>query len=101
MALQKSPVILFPTLSNMGTHMKTTIEIRDDLMKAAKALANRQGTTLRAIIERGIRTTLKEEQIAKRYELADKSVKGKGLQADFRQATWADLRDAAYRERGS
>ena len=85
----------------MGSRMKTTIEISDDLMKAAKALARKQGTTLRSIIERGIRTTLKEEQRGSHYQLADKSVKGKGLQDDFQQAKWADIRDAAYRERGS
>jgi Arc/MetJ family transcription regulator len=81
--------------------MKTTIEIQDDLMKAAKALARKHGTTLKSIVERGIRTTLKEEQQSSLYELADKSVKGNGLQADFRQATWTDLRDAAYKEHGS
>jgi predicted transcriptional regulator len=81
--------------------MKTTIEIQDDLMKAAKALARKQGTTLKSIIEQGIRTRLKEEQRSTHYELADKSVKGRGLQADFQQAKWADIRDAAYRERGS
>jgi Arc/MetJ family transcription regulator len=85
----------------MGYLMKTTIEIQDDLMQAAKALARKQGTTLKSIIERGIRTTLKEEQRNSHYELADKSVKGKGLQADFQQARWADIRDAAYREHGS
>jgi predicted transcriptional regulator len=85
----------------MATHMKTTIEIQDDLMKAAKALARKQGTTLKSILERGIRTILKEEQRSSRYELADKSVKGKGLQADFQQATWTDIRDAAYRGHGS
>jgi len=54
--------------------MKTTIEIPDDLMKKAKALAARRGTTLRSIIERGIRTTLNEERRFLRYELPDRSV---------------------------
>jgi predicted transcriptional regulator len=48
----------------MGAMMKTTIEIQDDLMKAAKALARKQGTTLRSIVERGIRTTLNVERDA-------------------------------------
>ena len=30
--------------------MKTTIELPDDLLRAAKAIAGRRGTTLRAII---------------------------------------------------
>ncbi len=94
-------MVWFPVKSVMGTRMKTTIEIQDDLMKAAKALARKHGTTLKSIIERGIRTTLKEEQQSANYELADKSVKGKGLQTDYQQATWADVRDTVYRERGS
>ena len=32
------------------THMKTTIELPDDLLRAAKAIAGRRGTTLKAII---------------------------------------------------
>lgn len=94
-------VIWFAILIIVGSRMKTTIEIQDDLMKAAKALARKQGTTLKSIVERGIRTTLREEQRSSDYELADKSVKGRGLQADFQQATWSAIRDAAYREHGS
>ena len=84
------PVVWFPIIIIMGTCMKTTIEIQDDLMKAATAFAREQGTTLRSIVERGIRATLKEEQRSSRYELAD-----------FQQATWTDIRDAVYREHGS
>lgn len=80
--------------------MKTTIEIPDDLMKKAKALAVRRGTTLRSIIERGIRTTLNEERRKTRYQLPDRSVTGKGLQPGFRHGEWADIRDAAYTGRG-
>ena len=80
--------------------MKTTIEIPDDLMKKAKALAARRGTTLRSIIERGIRTTLNEERSLVQYELPDRSVNGKGLQAGLQQGEWADIRDAAYTGRG-
>lgn len=94
-------MVRFPLSSNMGAHMKTTIEIQDDLMKSAKALARKQGTTLRSIIERGIRTTLKEDKESTRFKLADKSVPGNGLQPEFEQASWSDLRDTAYKGRGS
>lgn len=80
--------------------MKTTVEIPDDLMKKAKALAAKRGTTLRSIIERGIRTTLNEERRLARYELPDRSVSGKGLQAGFQHREWADIRNAAYTGRG-
>lgn len=81
--------------------MKTTIEIPDDLMKKAKALAARRGTTLRAIIEQGIRMTLSQERRAVPYELPDRSIAGKGLQAGFDHAEWSDFRDTAYKGRGS
>lgn len=84
----------------MSTHMKTTVEIPDDLMKKAKALAAKRGTSLRAIIERGIRSTLNEERRGVHFELPDRSVNGKGLQAGFKRGEWADIRNAVYSGRG-
>lgn len=80
--------------------MKTTIELPDDLMKKAKALAAKRGTTLRSIIERGIRATLKEDRRLEQYELLDRSVNGKGLQTGFQDSEWEEIRSAAYRGRG-
>lgn len=80
--------------------MKTTVELPDDLMKKAKALAARRGTTLRSIIERGIRMTLSEDRRAGHYELPDRSVNGKGLQTAAQKGEWADIRGAAYKGRG-
>jgi hypothetical protein len=39
----------------MVTHMKTTVEIPDALAKAAREAASREGTTMRALIEEGLR----------------------------------------------
>lgn len=80
--------------------MKTTVEIPDELMKKAKALAARRGTSLRSIIERGIRTTLSEERRRVQYELPERSVNGMGLQTGFKRGEWADIRNAVYTGRG-
>lgn len=39
----------------MGTHMKTTIDIADELLRKAKAEADRTGTTLKSITEQALR----------------------------------------------
>jgi hypothetical protein len=48
----------------MGTHMKTTIDLADDLYTRARQLAERRKTTLRAVIEDGIRLALQEAESA-------------------------------------
>ena len=80
--------------------MKTTIDLPDDLANKAKALAARRRTTLRAVIEEGIRMRLRAERATARFELRDASVAGEGLQPEFRDADWAAIRRAAYEVRG-
>ena len=80
--------------------MKTTVEIPDELLKKAKRLAVKRRTTLRAIIEQGIRNTLNEQKTEGGYVLPDKSIAGKGLQPEFTNKSWPDFRDAVYAGRG-
>ena len=42
----------------MGTHMKTTVEISDELFARARKAAEQQGTTLRNLIEEGLHMAL-------------------------------------------
>ncbi len=77
--------------------MKTTVELSDDLALEAKRYAARHGMTLRAVIEHGIRSTLRDEGGAvKPFTLRDASVDGTGLQAEFRDESWSRIREAAY-----
>ncbi len=86
----------------MGTHiMKTTIDITDDLAIKAKELAAKGGTTLRAVVEQGIRMALEDERLVQRYQLPDRSVQGRGLQPEFQNKPWSDILGAAHEGRSS
>ena len=80
---------------NMGAHMKTTIEISDALFITAKHHAAKRGVTLRALLEHGLRQTLKEAHPAPVHQPRDGRVKGRGLTAEARNAGWNAVLDAA------
>jgi hypothetical protein len=81
--------------------MKTTIEISDPLLREARKLAEREGITLRALMERGLRRVVAETRHGAPFKLRKASFKGRGLSADLRDATWDKLRDLAYEGRGA
>ena len=80
--------------------MKTTIEISDPLLREARKLAEREGVTLRALVERGLRRVVVETKPGAPFKLRRASFKGRGLQAEARGASWDRLRDLAYEGRG-
>ena len=80
--------------------MKTTIEISDTLLREARTLAEREGVTLRALVERGLYRVLAETKSRKPFKLRRASFKGKGLQAGVRDASWDKIRALAYEDRG-
>lgn len=79
--------------------MKTPIEISDDLARRARAHAAKEGTTLRSLVERGLREVLRADRERLRFELRDARVGGRGLQAEFRDADWQRIREAVYERR--
>lgn len=84
----------------MGTRMKTTVEISEQLARQARELAERERTTLRALIEAGLRAVLRERRRRSHFELRDASFRGRGLQPAFRAGRWEQIREAAYEGRG-
>jgi len=81
--------------------MKMTIDISDPLLREARKLAEREGVTLRALVERGLRRVVDEPTPRAPFKLRRASFKGKGLQADMRGESWSRLRDLAYEGRGA
>ena len=84
----------------MVPRMKTTVEISDALADEARAVARREKTTLRALIETGLRQVLRDRRRRARFELRDASFRGRGLRPEFRDGDWQRIREAAYEGRG-
>jgi hypothetical protein len=80
--------------------MKTTIELSDALLADARRVADRDGTTLRALVEEGLRSAIARRKSKARFRLSDGSFGGAGLQAPFSEGDWAAIRGAAYEGRG-
>ena len=80
--------------------MKTTVEIADPLLKQAREVAAREGVTLNALIERGLERVIDEARNPGPFKLRRAAFKGKGLQAEFRDASWETISEVAYEGRG-
>jgi hypothetical protein len=80
--------------------MKTTIEISDALLRAAKRRADERGTTLRALVEEGLRNLLEEAPPRGAFSLRDASVDGGGLQPGVREGSWERVAELIYDGRG-
>jgi Arc/MetJ family transcription regulator len=86
----------------MGAHMKTTIEIADALLTEAKRVAAREGVTVRALVEQGLRRVLEEKKRrAPGFKLRRASFKGRGLQQGSGDVSFDRLRELAYEGRGA
>lgn len=63
-------------------------------------MAEREGTTLRALVEEGLRGTLARRRMVRRFRLRDGSVKGEGLQPGIDLSNWDQIRSLIYEGRG-
>lgn len=85
----------------MVLHMKTTVEIVDPLLTEAKRLAAQEGTTVRALIEEGLRRVIEERCARPSVGLRKVSFGGNGLRPDVRAGSWERIRDLIYEGHGS
>jgi hypothetical protein len=81
--------------------MKTTLEISDALLREVRQAAAREGVTLRNLVERGLHRVLAETKNSVPFKLCSASFKGRGLQAELREAPRDTLRDLTYQDRGA
>ena len=69
--------------------MRTTVEINDELFRAAKRRASEQGTSLRAVIEQALRALLVGAETPRAYRLRWRTERGSlraGLDVSDRNA---------------
>ncbi|MBI4206174.1 MAG: DUF2191 domain-containing protein [Betaproteobacteria bacterium] len=80
--------------------MKTTVEIPDALLAEAKKVASREGTTVSALIEQGLRHAISQRRKGSPFRMRKVTFKGRGLSADAKTAGWDRLRELAFEVRG-
>jgi hypothetical protein len=84
----------------MGSHMKTTVEIPDELLARAKLAAARDKTTVRQLIEDGLRRVLADRAHRGTFRLRKASFRGDGLHPDVAGGDWSRIRERIYEGRG-
>jgi hypothetical protein len=80
--------------------MKTTIQIPDSLLEAARQVAARENTTLKALVEEGLRRVIDERKQSSGFRLRKVTFQGDGLQPDLEGNRWERIRKKAYEGRG-
>ena len=81
--------------------MKTTIDISDALLEEAKKVASQEHTSVRALIEHGLRRILAERKRSAPFKMRKASFKGKGLHPEIDPGAWERIRDLAYEGHGT
>jgi hypothetical protein len=79
--------------------MKTTVEIADGLLDEVRRVAAREGTTVRALIEAGLRREIERRKSGRPFRLRRATFKGRGLRPELSGAEWERIRDLAYEGR--
>ncbi len=83
------------------THMKTTIDIADDLFLRSKQISKERGVTLRELLSEGLIYAIEKRSATPVTHIKAVTFMGKGLAPEFKQASWGTIRDAAYEGHGS
>lgn len=82
--------------------MKTTVELPDQMLATLHAMAARERTTFRALLVAAVQQFLgsRAGRGGSRFRLRDGSVAGRGLVAGLKRASWSEISQVAYGDRG-
>lgn len=80
--------------------MKTTVYIPDALLEEARKIAARERTSIKALIEEGLRRTIDNRKQKSTFRLRKATFKGNGLHPDAAGASWEKIREMSYGGRG-
>ena len=81
----------------MVSHMKTTINIAEQLFETAKARAAQEGRTLKDLIEQALRAYLQVGRpTGRKFRLRRGAFKGKGTRPGVTEGRWEQIRDLIY-----
>ena len=86
----------------MVSHIKTTIHIPESLLRESQKLARQEKSTLKALVEEGLRKVVAERRRRKpgSFTLRGATFKGQGLQPHVAGVTWDQILDISYEGRG-
>jgi len=80
--------------------MKTSIQIPNALFEEARKLAHRERTTIKALVEEGLRRIISDRKKGSRFHLRRATFKGNGMQPQLMDASWDKIRELSYEGRG-
>ncbi len=64
-------------------------------------MSQREQTTLKALVEEGLRRIISERKGRGRFRLRKATFKGNGLQPELAGASWERIRELSYEGRGA
>ena len=92
----------FRSHSRIVSNMKTTIDVADALLREAREVAARDHTTLKDLVQEGLRRVLDERRPRRKaFRMRDVEAVGGGFQPEFADGDWQRIRDAIYEGRGT
>lgn len=84
----------------MVRNMKTTIDIPTPLLERAKTVAAEEGTTLKRLVEEGLRLAVERHSQSAGFKLRSAGYRGEGVQPGVELERWDQLRGLIYQGRG-